>query len=248
MTTVVSVSGGINSAYNLWNAAKNSNGDIIAVHVDIKSYAISVEFEANNYPKGVSLAANGVVSWINANVKPITYHYLTLDNYTPQYSTLGFLEVANYSLSLANVQSVILSDGVESTDKNSVAIRAAAEKIANNVSFPLINQNFSVLNCIEALPADLLALCHKNQYYKGIVAMKAASKTNQEILDEINNIIGNGPTPYQKMLNYNYTFPHRNNTRMLHDNKYFCDESSYFGSIEFEYPVKYLAPHLKIFD
>ena len=246
MTTVISVSGGINSAYLLWDTAKNSNDDIVAVHFDIKSYAMSDRNEYYNYPKANTSAANNVVNWVSENVRPITYHYLTLDKYVPKYGVLGFLETANYSLSISNVSSVVLSDGLESSDNNSVKIRSAVTQIANNVFFPLIQQNLSTADCIDALPATLLNICHKNQYYKGITVMKAANNTNQQILTEIHNIIGNGPTPYQKILSNDYYVDSKNNSKKFLDNKYFCDSSEYFGSITFEYPIQYLAPHVKI--
>jgi hypothetical protein len=188
MTTVISLSGGINGAYNLWNTAKSSNVDIIAVNVDLP-YSGAEDIHGNFYFGGNTSAAAAISSWVNDNIRPVTFVTLSLNNYDPEYSGIGSLEVVNYSLSLANTNSIILPDGLENNNFNGTSIRNAVSKISNGKEiYPLLSNNKSCLNAISEMPPELLAICNKNKFYTGIQKLKSANVSDSEIITKINNI------------------------------------------------------------
>jgi hypothetical protein len=228
MTTVVSVSGSIKSAYILWHLASTTSDELTAVFVDLKYYG---KFGNNKSVRtGSKQNALDVIEWINANVRPIKSLVLTLDNFEPEYSGIPYFELIKYSTE-NNVSSLILDQAIDSYDDNDVKLRRYSASLDTNniIKYPLIDNNKTTIDCIKETPVDLQNLCYKSSYYNGIAKMIDENLSYEEILINIQNLFGIGPSPDKKYVD-------RDGTIFV--------SSYYFNVYEFDFPLINFYPHL----
>jgi len=189
MKTIVSITGGYGSAYNLWNAAKFSEDEILAVFVDIEY------FNSNIFPcpigthlakRGDIFASNQIANWINKNVRKINFISLNLDNYDPQYSGIPQLELINYARTI-EYDKVILNDDIKDVVPDQVLLRKVNNRLKGNyviVEYPLIETNKSNFQCSKLLPQQLKELCVSNKICDISHTLENAGMLEQQIIEK----------------------------------------------------------------
>jgi len=188
MKTAVSLSGGYGSAYNLWQLAKDTSDEIVAIFVDIDYYVNNYQKDAE--PKGVKSTAEAIANWVSANIRPIQFIVLTLDNYDPKYSGFPALEIVNYAKDNA-IDNVVFNDDFKDELLTHNYIRNAINKIKDtvNVSYPIRESNKINYQVTKELPVELLALCTTNAFYQPSVIMENSGSTIEDIRQKQLSII-----------------------------------------------------------
>lgn len=228
MTTIVSVSGSIKSAYILWYLASTTSDELTAVFVDLKYYG---KYGSNKSVRtGSKQNALDVIEWINANVRPIKSLILSLENYEPEYNGIPYFELLKYSIE-NNVSRLILDQAIDSYSENDKKLKKYCESLDTNniIKYPLIENNKTTIDCIKDTPIDLQNLCFKSQYYSGILKMLNENLSYNEILTNIQNLFGIGPSPDKVYVDLDKTE---------------FVSSYYFGIYDIEFPLIKHYPHL----
>jgi len=168
MKTIVSLTGGYGSAYNLWNITKSTHDEILAVFVDIEYFNSNVmpcPTGTHLSKRGDIFAFNQIVNWINRNVRKIKFVSLDLDNYDPQYSGIPQLEIINYAR-IKEYDKVIFNDDIKDITSDQVLLRKVNDHIKGNyitIGYPLIETNLTNFQCSKLLPAQIRELCISNK-------------------------------------------------------------------------------------
>jgi hypothetical protein len=180
MKTAVSLSGGYGSAYNLWQLARDTSDEIVAIFVNIDYYRNNYQKDAE--PRGVRATAESIANWVSLNVRPIQFIVLSLDNYDPKYSGYPALEIVNYAKD-NSFDNVVFNDDVKDELTTHQYIRNAVGKIKEsvNVSYPIRDNNKINYQITKELPFALLALCTTNAFFQPSVTMENSGSTIEEI-------------------------------------------------------------------
>jgi hypothetical protein len=189
MKTVVSLTGGYGSAYNLWNLAKSTHDEILAVFVDIEYFNSNVmpcPTGTHLSKRGDIFAFNQIVNWINRNVRKIKFVSLDLDNYDPQYSGIPQLEIINYAR-IKEYDKVIFNDDIKDVVPDQVLLRKVNNRLKGNyviVEYPLIENGLTNFQCSKLLPSELKQLCVTNKIADISVLLENQGFVEQQIVEK----------------------------------------------------------------
>jgi hypothetical protein len=212
------LTGGYGSAYNLWDAAKHTKDDILAVCVDFDYYNSSIDprYIGNNLvSKGDIFSCSQIVNWINRNVRKIDFIILDLDNYDPQYSGIPQLEIINYART-HEYERILFNDDIKDESEIQSLLRRVCSRLKGNyvgIDYPLRDKNLTNFQCSKELPQQLKELCVSNKMCDVSVALEQNGMTETEIIKKQINI---AKKSFKEI-----------------DNKWVCAEDKDFGCIEF---------------
>ena len=186
MKTIVSLSGGYGSAYNLWQLAQSTSDEITAIFVDFEYFPIGPRIHIKSYKSIDKSFAQNVCDWVNANVRPITFLVLDISNYQPDYSGIPQLEIVNYAKN-ENFNKIIFSDDIKDDSTPSVILRRAISR-ANSTNiqivYPIRDNNSTNYQSSKLLPESLRSVCYPNSIQEKSLLLEQNGLTESEIVNK----------------------------------------------------------------
>jgi hypothetical protein len=234
MKTIVSMSGGYGSAYNLWQLAKNTDEEITVIFIDIEYYnTIYAPCPTGTHlsKRGDIFAANQITNWVNKNVRKVSNVVLDLDNYDPVYSGIPSLEISNYA-KIHEYDKIILSDDIKDITPDQLLLRKVMNRMKGNyfvVEYPLMQLNLTNYQCSKLLPIELKELCVSNKMCDISYKLENSGLSVDEIIKKQIKIASTSILDQSHM-------PQKNNV-------WVNSEDKDFGTILFNKDLKYQYAH-----
>jgi len=182
MKTIVSLSGGYGSTYNLWQLAKDTSDDITAIFVDFGYSCQGKKYTKYIKNENIQFAKN-VVSWISSNIRTINFVVLDINNYRAEYSGIAQLEIINYA-KINCFDKIIFSDDIKDESTPNIVLRRAILRVAATdvlISYPIRENNSTSFQCSELLPEELKNLCAPDSMTKKSLILKQNGMSETEI-------------------------------------------------------------------
>lgn len=164
----------LKSTYNLWKLLSETSDTIVCYYFDIpyREYSIT-DGKSNRFATEPSSSkksqAKAIADWLGTNVRSFTYEELTINNYDPQWTSVGDLECI-HKASLATGGDVFgkvsLFHAEEDTDTyhtqlrtvTNNAVTANYSSVPFTVDYPLMTADLGTVDAVTSLPSGALGL------------------------------------------------------------------------------------------